>query len=157
MALFGMSICIVDSSVFCNILGVPNRCQQRDQVLNRLESLIEEGATLLLPLTTIYETGNHISRNGDGRQRRDTADQFRRQVHLALRGENPFTPTDINEEEEIRRWLTQFPEYAEREVEFGDISIVEAFRKQCERHPSRRVFIRAIDSDLSSYDRTPQV
>ena len=155
--LFGMSICIVDSSVFCNIIRVPNRCQHRDEVLDRLESLIEEGTTLLLPLATIYETGNHISRNGDGRQRRETAERFRRQVDLALRGENPFTPTAINEEEEIRRWLTQFPEYAEREVEFGDMSIVEAFRKQCDLHPSRHVFIWAIDSDLSSYDRQPHV
>ena len=155
--LFRMSICVVDSSVFCNILEVPNRCQRRDQVFDRLESLIEKGATLLLPLATIYETGNHISRNGDGRQRRKTAKQFSRQVDLALRGENPFTPTDINEEEEIRRWLTEFPEYAEQQVEFGDMSIVEAFRKQCDRHPSRRVFIWAIDSDLSSYDREPQV
>jgi len=152
-----MSISIVDSSVFCNILEVPNRCQHRDQVFEQLESLIEEGATLLLPLATIYETGNHISRNGDGRQRRETAEQFRAQVDLALRGENPFTPTDINEEEEIRRWLTQFPEFAERGVEFGDMSIVEAFHKQCERHPSRRVFVWAIDSDLSNYDREPQV
>jgi recombinational DNA repair ATPase RecF len=63
----------------------------------------------------------------------------------------------VQEDEEIRRWLTQFPEYAEQEVEFGDMSIVEAFRKQCDRHPSRHVFIWAIDSDLSNYDRQPQV
>ena len=152
-----MSICIIDTSVFCNVLRVPNRHQNRDQVLDRLESLIEEGATLLLPLATIYETGNHIAQNGDGRERRETAERFATQVDLALRGENPFTPTDINEEEEIRRWLAQFPDYAEREVEFGDMSIVEAFQKQCDRHPSRRVFIWAIDSDLSSYDRGPQI
>lgn len=152
-----MSICIVDTSVFCNILEVPNRCQDRGQVLNRLEALIDEGATLLLPLATIYETGNHIAQNGDGQQRRNAAERFVEQVDLALQGENPFTPTDINEEDELRQWLTQFPEYAEREVGFGDMSIVEAFHDECERHPSRRVFIWALDQDLSNYDRDPQV
>lgn len=152
-----MSICIIDTSVFCNILEVPNLCQERAQVLDRLEELIDEGATLLLPLATIYETGNHIAQNGDGRQRRHAAERFVKQVDLALQGENPFTPTDINEEDELRRWLGQFPNYAEQEVGFGDMSIVEAFHDECERHPSRRVFIWALDDDLSSYDRRPQI
>jgi hypothetical protein len=152
-----MSICIVDTSIFCNILEVPNLCQDRDRVLNRLEELIEDGATLLLPLATIYETGNHIAQNGDGRERRNAAERFAEQVNLALQGENPFTPTDINEEDELRQWLAQFPDYAEREVGFGDMSIIEAFYDQCDRHPSRRVFIWAIDSDLSNYDREPTV
>lgn len=82
-----MSICIVDTSVFCNILEVPNRCQDRERVLDRLENLIDDGATLLLPLATIYETGNHIAQNGDGRQRRDAAERFAKQVNLALQGE----------------------------------------------------------------------
>lgn len=152
-----MSICIVDTSVFCNILEVPNLCQEREQVLQRLEELIDKGATLLLPLATIYETGNHIAQNGDGRQRRNAAERFVEQVDLALQGENPFTPTDINEEDELRQWLAQFPEYAEQEVGFGDMSIVEAFHDECERHPSRWVFIWALDDDLSSYDREPQI
>jgi len=152
-----MSICIVDTSVFCNILEVPNLCQDREEVFDQLEELLDEGATLLLPLATIYETGNHIAQNGDGRQRRKAAERFGEQVDLALRGENPFTPTDINEEGELRRWLARFPDYAEREVGFGDMSIVEAFRGQCDRHPSRRVFIWAIDSDLSNYDRGPTI
>jgi len=150
-----MSICIVDTSVFCNILEVPNLCQEREQVLQRLEELIDEGATLLLPLATIYETGNHIAQNGDGRQRRSAAERFGEQVDLALQGENPFTPTDINEEDELRQWLAQFPDYAQQEVGFDDMSIVEAFHDECERHPSRRVFIWALDDDLSSYDREP--
>jgi hypothetical protein len=152
-----MSICIVDTSVFCNILEVPNLCQDREEVLNRLEELLDEGATLLLPLATIYETGNHIAQNGDGRERRNAAERFAKQVNLALQGENPFTPTDINEEDELRQWLAQFPDYAEQEVGFGDMSIVEAFHDQCDRHPSRRVFIWAIDSDLSNYDRGPTI
>lgn len=126
-------------------------------MLERLEELIDEGITLLLPLATIYETGNHIAQNGDGRQRRNAAERFVEQVDLALQGENPFTPTDINEEDELRRWLTRFPDYAEREVGFGDMAIVEAFRDECDRHPSRRVFIWALDGDLASYDREPQV
>lgn len=152
-----MSICIIDTSVFCNILEVPNRSQNREEVFTQLELLIEEGTTLLLPLATIYETGNHIAQNGDGRERRATARRFAEQVELALRGETPFTPTDINDERELQRWLTKFPDYAEGEVSFGDMSIIEAFHKECDRHSARRVFIWALDSDLSSYDREPEV
>lgn len=152
-----MSICIVDTSVFCNVLKVPNRSQEREEVLAQLELLIEEGTTLLLPLATIYETGNHIAQNGDGRERRATAHRFTKQVDLALKGETPFTPTDINDEHELQHWLTRFPDYAEGGVSFGDMSIIEAFRKECDRHRARRVFIWALDRDLSSYDRAPEV
>jgi hypothetical protein len=152
-----MSICIVDTSVFCNILEVPNRSQDRGKVLDQLEGLIDDGATLLLPLATIYEAGNHIAQNGDGRARRATARRFAEQVELALRGETPFTPTDINDERELQRWLTQFPDYAEGGVSFGDMSIIEAFHKECGRHRARRVFIWALDDDLSSYDREPEL
>jgi hypothetical protein len=152
-----MSVCIIDTTVFCNILEVPNRCQDRDEVLQELEERVENEDTLLLPLATIYETGNHIAHTGDGRQRRAAAERFATQVDLALQGENPFTPTDINDEDEIRLWLEQFPDYAQQEIGFGDMSIIETFHKHEHLHPSRRVYIWALDEDLSGYDRPPKI
>jgi hypothetical protein len=149
------SICVIDTSIFCAILDVPNRRQDRTEIMETLESLVADGATLLLPLATIYETGNHIAQNGDGGERRNAANRFSEQVAQAVRGDNPFTPTDLSEEDELLRWLTQFPDYAVREVGFGDMSIIESFNKQCARHPSRRVFIWTKDTDLSGYDRAP--
>lgn len=148
-----MSICIVDTSVFCNILDVPNRNQDHESVLAELTERVESDDTLLLPLATIYETGNHIAQNGNGAERRSTARKFINQVGLALQGETPFTPTDVNDEEEIRRWLTDFPDYAASGVGFGDVSIIEAFNKQSRLHRARRVYIWSLDDDLAAYDR----
>lgn len=152
-----MSICIVDTSVFCNILNVPNRNQNREAVYEELKQRVANEDTLLLPLATIYETGNHIAQNGNGHERRKAAQRFVEQVDLALKGDTPFTPTDINEEDEIRSWLGNFPDFAMQGVGFGDVSIIEAFNKQKRLHQARRVFIWTLDEDMSAYDRTATV
>src|SRR5690625_5777164 len=80
------AICIIDTSVFCNILDVPNRNQRRAQSLKELRDHFDSGNTLLLPLATIYETGNHIAQQGDGRTRRRVSELFVQQVKVALEG-----------------------------------------------------------------------
>lgn len=63
------AICIIDTSVFCNILDVPRRNQHHAESVAALAEMLASRHTLLLPLATIYETGNHIAQNGDGRLR----------------------------------------------------------------------------------------
>jgi hypothetical protein len=55
-----MSICLIDTSIFCNVLDVPHRNQQRDEVLRQLRQYVAAPVTLLLPVTAIIETGNHM-------------------------------------------------------------------------------------------------
>ena len=71
------SICLIDTSVFLNILNVP-RCNE-DRMQN-FKEYIELGCTFLLPMATILETGNHIAQNGDGTIRRKTAIHFVKEV-----------------------------------------------------------------------------
>ena len=56
-----MTICIVDTSVFCNVLDIPHKNQQRAEVLAILKRCIERDYALLLPLAAIFETGTHIA------------------------------------------------------------------------------------------------
>jgi len=151
------AIRIVDTSVFCNILGVPNRSQNQRQAIGKLESYREQGDTLLLPMVAVYETGNHISQQGQGGERRRVAQLFAKQVRKAMNEESPFGPAQIHDTEEVKQWLTDFPDDAMRGLGIGDRSIIEVWDQQCTLNPARRVVIWAYDDDLDGYDREPQV
>ncbi|MCA9977110.1 MAG: hypothetical protein KC413_15220 [Anaerolineales bacterium] len=151
------SICIIDTSVFCNVLGIPNRAQRQQESLDQLKVFIEMGATLLLPMATIYETGNHIAQNGNGRMRRELAKKFIEQVQQAFSGEAPWTPTPMQALEEIVAWLNEFPDWAMRGAGFGDLSIFKVYEEQCALHAGCRVFIWSYDQHLAAYDRPAQI
>lgn len=151
------AIGIIDTSVFCNILRVPNRCQDADEIHRQLRAIISEGLTeLLLPTTSILETGNHIAQNGDGRLRRAHAESFVTQVISAFEGEAPWTPTVFPNREDILSWIHEFPECAMREVSFGDLTIIKLWEAQRELYQRRRrVYIWTCDEDLKGYDTHP--
>ena len=147
------SICIVDTSVFCNLLRVPNRSQDYERARRELKQHIQDGDTLLLPMAAIYEAGNHIAQNGDGRQRREAAKRFASQVLQALEGSNPFSPTQIHEADEVRQWLDAFPDQAMRGLGLGDLSIINVYEQQCALNRARRVLIWSYDEHLRAYAR----
>lgn len=147
------AICIIDTSVFCNILAIPNKSEHKDEVFETLQLYIGNDATLLLPMTTIYETGNHIGQNGDGRIRRQKAQLFVERVQEAFEGEAPWSPTPMDKSNEILNWLSDFPDWAMGGSGFGDLSILQIYKRQCELHPSRDVFIWSYDEHLSTYSR----
>lgn len=148
---------IVDTSVFCNLLGVPNKSQDQQEVLQDLERFRSEGDILLLPMAAVYETGNHVAKEGDGRVRRQIANRFVKQVRKAMNGESPFSPTQIHDTEEVNEWLDGFVDDAMRGIGIGDRSIIAVWEQQCELNPSRRVHIWTYDDDLEGYDRDPAV
>ena len=152
-----MSICLIDTSVFCNLLRVPDRDQHHATVVAELRQLIQANATLLLPLAAVVETGNHIAQHGDGRQRRQAADRFVKEVTAAIEGSAPWTPTPFFELDSVRTWLAEFPDHAMRGFGLGDLFIVKEWQRQCKLHAGRRVFIWSLDGHLSGYDRSPEV
>ncbi len=151
------AIRIVDTSVFCNILEVPGRCQNKNDTLRSLAKFLDQGDKLLLPMAAVYETGNHIAQEASGRQRRRVADRFAKQVERAIDGETPFSPTQIHDTEEVREWLSGFPDDAMRGIGIGDRSIITVWEQQCDLNPSRRVLIWSYDDDLRAYNRAPEV
>ncbi len=150
-----MTICIVDTTVFCNVLDVPDRNQDRENALSALEAYLEEGHTLLLPLAAVFETGGHIAHVGDGRLRRQAARRFVDEVRKAITGDAPWTATPLPDAQALLGWLDEFPDQAMREVSLADLSIIKEFERQCERHPARRVFIWSYDRHLQASDRAP--
>lgn len=148
-----MTICIVDTSIFCNVLDVPGRNEYRDEVLRTLREHITRGFNLLLPLATLYETGNHIAQASDGGLRRTAAERFSKQVRKAVDGQAPWRPMPLHGARELVAWLDEFPDSAMRGVGLADLSIIKIFMHQCELHRARRVFIWSFDAHLQGYDR----
>jgi hypothetical protein len=150
-----VSICLVDTSILCEILKVPNRCGNHREIYAQMEGKIR-AETLLLPMSAIIETGNHIGQNGDGRQRRKAAADFVDFVKKAILGLSPFTATPLfKEPESLLGWLDEFPDWAGRGSGLGDLTILKEFDRQCALNPSRLVYIWSTDRHLSSYRREP--
>jgi predicted RNA-binding protein with TRAM domain len=148
-------ICLIDTSILCEFLEVPNRCDRAEEITAEVQRKIERGETLLLPMSSILETGNHVGQNGDGRRRRAAAERFVVLVEQAIRGETPFTPTPLFEPEQLLAWLREFPDWAGHGSGFADLTIAQEFHRQRSLHPLRRVYIWSLDGHLSSYDTLP--
>ena len=158
------SVCIIDTSVFLNLLNVPGKNQDKESVVNSFTEYTQLGATFILPMATIIETGNHIAQNGDGGTRRKTAKRFCDAVKGAFNGDAPYQPSEFPNSAEVLTWIDSFPDHAGRNksqhkpnegTSFGDLSIIEEFNKCISRFPTREVFVWSLDSDLNSYHQQP--
>lgn len=157
------SICLIDTSIFLELLNVPNYNQRRASVIEDFKTYSQAGCTFLLPMATILETGNHIAQNGDGTIRRKTAIRFVKEVKEAFQGIAPWRPTTFPNTAEILEWIDQFPDYSGKNkapdkqegTSFGDLSIIEEFNKSCKRFPMSEVFIWSLDRDLQNYHKIP--
>jgi len=158
------AVCLIDTSVFLNILNVPNRNQDKAEVITSFKEYVELDTTFILPMATILETGNHISQNGDGGTRRDTAQQFCDAVTGAFEGKAPWKPSEFPNSSEVLTWITQFPELAGQNksptkttegTSFGDLSIIKEYEKCLTKFSLSEVFIWSLDSDLNQYHHHP--
>ncbi|NJL06695.1 MAG: hypothetical protein HC911_17695 [Chloroflexaceae bacterium] len=145
-----MTIVLIDTSIFCNVLNIPNRNQRQAAVQQKLEEYLEANFTLLLPLATIIETGNHIAQQPDSFR---VAKRFVEEVRKALAGESPFVTTPALDQATLANLLNDFPDFAKRGIGLGDCAIIAEFDRQCQLHPHQHILIWSLDHHLSSYDR----
>lgn len=158
------SIIIIDTSIFLNVLEVPNKCQDKECVFKQFEEFIELEAIFVLPMATIVETGNHIAQNGDGSIRRKTAKKFCGHIMKVINGEAPYKISDFPTNDEIKSWIAHFPELAMKNkssekqegTSFGDLTIIQEFEKQKRLFKNYEIWIWSLDSDLQLYHYTPQ-
>ena len=151
------AICLIDTSILVNILRVPNKSGDHAAVVAELEQKIEGKESMFLPMATVFETGNHIGRNGDGNQRRQCAERFVKQVQLALADKSPFLPIDFVEADKMQRWLDEFPNWATQGSGLGDLSIMHDWQRLCELNKGRRVYVWSVDEHLGGFDRGPTI
>ncbi|MBL1208237.1 hypothetical protein [Geminocystis sp. GBBB08] len=151
------AVCLIDTSVFVEILNVPQKASQHRQIMQQLGEKIKANESLFLPMATIIETGNHIAQNGNGNQRRQCAVKFVTQVQLALIGKSPFTPISFLDSEDLNKLLLQFPDSAMGGSGLGDLSIIHDWQKLCNQNQGRRVYIWSLDKHLQNYEQLPNL
>jgi hypothetical protein len=157
------SIVLLDTSVYLNVLDIDGFNQHRQIVLKDFLTRVESGDHFLLPMATIWETGNHIAGLSDGGQRRRYAQTLFDDVTKAVQGDVPYRPTYFPEREEFLKWLSWFPDYVQRGktekkrggISLADLSLIKEWERTCDRHKMSHVLIWSLDADISSYDRHP--
>lgn len=154
-------IVLLDTSVYLNVLDVPGRNQERVQVLDAFRARVLNGDHFLLPMASIWEAGNHISRLSTGALRRQYALKLTENVQAALNGEAPFRTTYFPDRDTFAQWLNAFPDFAQRNkspqkttegVSLSDLSIIKEWEQTRDRHAMSRVLIWSLDIDLAAYD-----
>jgi hypothetical protein len=145
-------IVIVDTNVFVCILDLPGEdTTRRDDVMAEFRDSIRRGDFLLLPISSIIETGNWVARVSDGQLRRKHAARFVKEVLRSLRGESPFRAIQLLDNEELLKWIAEFPEYAMRDLEMADFTLIKEAERQRVQNPHRRVRIWSLDGGLAGY------
>jgi len=159
-----VTVALIDSSVFCELLAIPSKSSAPAQFRAELKEKSDKGEILLLPMTTIIETGNHIGQcSTSGATRRHLAERFVASVEKAIDGEAPFIATPFFDPAEVRKWLAAFPDWTKvsdprgRGSGLGDLTIVKVWEQQCALNPGHRVYIWSLDQRLVAYDRAPDL
>lgn len=67
------TVWFVDTSVLVNLLDLDGFNQDKKAVADGLKQRLDAKHTMILPITAIIETGNHIAHHAARRHRRDTA------------------------------------------------------------------------------------
>jgi hypothetical protein len=134
-------IVLLDTSVYLNVLDVPSFNQDYDSVIAEFKSAIERQNFFLLPMASVWETGNHIARLSEGALRRKYAGKFVADVTQAILGRTPYRATYFPKKDEFADWLKDFPNAAMRNKSLADHSIVKEWERTCDLNPHRRVRI----------------
>lgn len=124
-------VLILDTSVLCCLFNVDGKetCGPNNDKWNtkRIEDLlkVEKSATVVLPLASIIETGNHIAQAGA--RRFETAQAFCDKLKLVADGEIPWAAFSQQAElwstESLHTIATEWPNYAKAGISMGDLTI----------------------------------
>lgn len=97
----------IDTSVLDHLLKVPGKSKdgskEQEMVLAGLEERVENGDEMILPITAVVETGNHICQVGDGRLRRQAAERLARLLNMVISRISPWVLDEVQWDEEFLR------------------------------------------------------
>ena len=129
-------VLLIDTSLLCVWLKVPgketagNNKWDFELVNEKILTEIEKGTTLVLPLATVIETGNHISqaKNTNSDSKRITSEEFAKIMIYAADETSPWAAFReqivLWEAEGLKNLAEKFPNQAVEKTSMGDASIV---------------------------------
>jgi hypothetical protein len=149
----------VDTSVLCNLLEIPGKSQHRDKVVEELKRKLEaRDCDLLLPMTAVIETGNHIAQLADGRVRRSCAERFSEVLRMVADGEAPWALNEVEWDAGHLRSLikggrtgSNLVEHACNRLGCGDLNILVERDRYLTRTSGVQATVWTLDALLSSY------
>lgn len=158
-------ICLLDTSILLNILNVPNRNNDKEKVIADFQIYIQSNCRFIIPFVVAVEVGNHISQNGDGVIRRQTARRFVDMMQKTFAGDLPFEISDFDLKNEWQNWISEFVDKAGQNkttakpnegMSLTDLSIIKEYeslqaKNRANRNKHVNVFIWSLDSDLEAY------
>ncbi|MEU3163591.1 hypothetical protein [Streptosporangium sp. NPDC006930] len=147
----------VDTSVLCNLLDIPGKNQDHQPVIDQLKKKRQE-CDLILPITAVIETGNHIAQLADGRLRRQHADKLSDLLKLVISGRAPWVLHTVEWGEDFLRSLlagagtgTPFSDHVMSKLGLGDLCILTERELYRTRVVNVEVGIWSLDAQLRSH------
>lgn len=129
-------VLLIDTSLLCVWLKVPgketagNNKWDFESVNDKIKLEIEKGTTLVLPLATVIETGNHIAqaKTANSDSKRITSEKFAEIMIYAADEKSPWAAFReqivLWEAEGLKNLADKFPNQAVEKTSMGDASIV---------------------------------
>lgn len=148
-------VVIVDTSVLLNLLDVPQHNDHRDVVSREFEEFVETEARLLLPLATVFQTGNHIADLADGGNRRRYARVLCEQVDMALNHQAPWVLVPLPDEKQLANWMARFADRAMQGIGLSNLSLEDVWESQRNKLPWMRIRIWSRNRRLAACDWRP--
>lgn len=149
-----MNVRFMDTSIIMNLLEIPKMCSDAEKIKAEFDHAIKEKETLILPMSTIIESGNHIAHIADGTIRREKAMKFQEFLRKTAREEAPWTLYGVElSKEDLLILAEEFPEKAlQMKMGIGDMSIIRFYEKYKAITPAvGKVMIWSTDGHLSGY------
>lgn len=149
-----MNVRFMDTSIVMNLLEIPKMCSDAEAVKAEFNRVIQEKETLILPISTIIESGNHIAHIADGTIRREKALKFQEFLRKTAEESAPWTLYGVElTKEDLLILAEQFPNSAlQMKMGIGDLSIIRFYEKYKEMTPAiGRIMIWSTDKHLSGY------
>lgn len=148
-----MNVRFIDTSIMLNLLGVPKHCQEEARIKAEWKQVLENKETLIMPIATIIETGNHIAHIEKGDVRRTITLKFQEYLRRTAQSEAPWElyGAGLNSEE-IRYLADHLAEYTRSNIGIGDMTIIYAYQKYIEERPAiGTVMIWSTDNHLAAH------
>jgi len=149
-----MNVRFIDTSIVMNLLEIPNMCAEAAVVKDEFKTAVAAKETMILPMSTIIESGNHIAHITDGTVRREKAIQFQTFLEKTARDVAPWKLYGLEmRKEDLLALAEDFPEYAlKMEMGIGDMSIIRFYERYKKEVPAiGRIMIWSKDKHLMGY------
>lgn len=149
-----MNVRFIDTSIIMNLLEVPGKCQDKDIIKKEFNAAVKAGDTLILPVSTIIESGNHIAHIQNGNIRREKALQFGEFLEKTANKTAPWTlyGTELKKED-LLFIAREFPEKALTLcMGIGDLSIIRFYENFKNNFPAiGKIMIWSTDAHLKTF------